>query len=120
MSAKIRKGDLVRLNSGATGINDKGNDRGKKEGKVLSVIGGRALVEGCNLVTKHQRPTPKNPQGGGINRKEAPIPVSRLSLMDPKAKIPTRVGWDVKEDGTKVRVARSRRGSSSEIPEAGR
>ena len=113
MAAKIRKGDIVSVGSG--------RDRGKR-GKVLSILGGgeRCLVEGVNLVTKHQRPTPKNPQGGGINQKEAPLPVARLRLIDPKAKIPTRVGWDVKEDGTKVRVSRSRRGSSSEIPEPAR
>lgn len=113
MSAKIRKGDLVRVASG--------RDRGK-EGKVLSILraagggkGGKALVEGCNLVAKHQRPTPKNPQAAGVAQKEAPLPLARLRAIDPKSKTATRVGFRIESDGTKVRVARSRRASGSVI-----
>ncbi len=107
MSAKIRKGDLVRVAAG--------RDRGK-EGKVLSILaGGKALVEGRNLVAKHQRPTPKNPQAAGIMQKEAPLPLSRLRVIDPKTKQATRVGFRIEADGSKVRIARSRRSSGSVI-----
>lgn len=112
MAAKIRKGDLVRVISGSS--------RGK-EGKVLSVLAGtKALVEGCNMVSKHQRPTPKNPQGAGVVQKEAALPLSRLRAIDPKSKSATRVGFRVEADGAKVRVARSRRASGAVIPEAAR
>ncbi len=87
----IRKGDTVRILSGA--------DRGE-EGKVLRMMPskGRAIVEGINLVTKHQRPTQKNTEGGIIEQ-EAPIHISKLMLIDPKTKQPTRTGRIKNESG---------------------
>jgi large subunit ribosomal protein L24 len=94
---RIKKGDNV--------IVIAGNDKGKT-GKVLSVAPAenRAIVEGVNLVSKHTKPNSKAPQGG-IIKKEAPIHVSNLSLIDPKSNTATRVGYRV-EDGKKVRYAK--------------
>ncbi|MFM8613898.1 MAG: 50S ribosomal protein L24, partial [Alphaproteobacteria bacterium] len=66
----------------------------------------RALVQGVNLVKRHQKATGVgNP--GGINEKEAPIHLSNLSLIDPKSGKPTRVGFKLRADGKLVRVARA-------------
>ena len=94
---RIKKGDNVIVMAG----NDKG-----KTGKVLSVAPAenRAIVEGVNLVSKHTKPNSKAPQGG-IIKKEAPIHVSNLSLIDPKSNTATRVGYKV-VDGKKVRYAK--------------
>ena len=94
---RIKKGDTVYVNAG----NDKG-----KTGKVLSVdlAKQRVIVEGVNMVSKHTKPNAKQPQGG-IIKKEAPIHVSNLNLIDPKSGKPTRVGFKV-EGGKKVRIAK--------------
>ena len=91
---KIKKGDTVKVIAG------KDKD---KEGKVLSIKDGKAIVEGINMVTKHAKPSMSNQQGGIIN-KEAPIDLSNLMVMY-KGKS-TRVGFKV-EDGKKVRIAKS-------------
>ena len=94
----IKKGDTVYVNAGE----DKG-----KTGKVTKVLveKQRAIVEGVNMVSKSQKPSAKNPQGG-IVKQEAPIHISNLSLVDPKSGKPTRVGIKVAEDGKKVRIAK--------------
>ena len=94
---RIKKGDTVYVNAG----NDKG-----KTGKVLSVdpAKDRAIVEGVNMVSKHTKPNAKQPQGG-IIKKEAPIHISNLNLIDPKSGKPTRVGFKVDGD-KKVRIAK--------------
>ena len=90
---KIKKDDLVKVIAG--------RDR-DKTGKVLQVKDGKVLVEGCNMITKHAKPSAANPNGGIINQ-EAPMDISNVMLMvDGKA---TRVGFTVK-DGKKVRVAK--------------
>ena len=83
-----------------------GEDKGKT-GKVLKVLveKNRALVEGVNMVSKSTKPSAQNPQGG-IVKKEAPIHISNLSLVDPKSGKATRVGIKVTEDGKKVRIAK--------------
>ena len=83
-----------------------GEDKGKT-GKVLKVLveKNRALVEGVNMVSKSTKPSAKNPQGG-IVKQEAPIHISKLSLIDPKSGKATRVGIKVTEDGKKVRIAK--------------
>lgn len=93
----IKKGDNV--------IVIAGNDKGKT-GKVLSVVPAenRAVVEGVNLVSKHTKPSSQAPQGGIIKR-EAPINVSNLSLIDPKSGKATRVGYK-EVDGKKIRYAK--------------
>lgn len=94
---KIRKGDNVVVLAGK----DKG-----RTGEVLRVIPkeDRALVRGINMVVRHQRQT--QAQEGGLIRKEAPIHLSNLAVADPKDGNPTRVGFRVEKDGTKVRVAK--------------
>lgn len=90
---KIKKDDLVKVIAG--------RDR-DKTGKVLQVKDGKVLVEGCNMITKHAKPSAANPNGGIINH-EAPMDISNVMLMvDGKA---TRVGFAMK-DGKKVRVAK--------------
>ena len=80
----IKKGDTVKVLSGA--------DNGKT-GKIINVDRekGRAFVEGVNLVSKHTKPSAANPQGG-IVKKEAPIHISNLMLVDPKSGDATRIG----------------------------
>ncbi len=94
---KIKKGDQVVVLTG--------RDKGAK-GEVLSVITSerRVVVQGVNVVTKHQKPTQVSP--GGINKKELPIHVSNVALVDPKTGGATRVGYQTLKDGKKVRVAR--------------
>ena len=90
---KIKKDDLVKVIAGR----DK-----DKTGKVLHVKDGRVLVEGCNMVTKHAKPSAANPSGGIVNH-EAPMDISNVMLVvDGQA---TRVGFEVR-DGKKVRVAK--------------
>jgi large subunit ribosomal protein L24 len=82
-----------------------GKDKGKK-GKVQKVLvkEERAIVEGINMVSKSQKPSAKNPQGG-IVKQEAPIHISNLSLIDPKSGKATRVS--IKHDGKNViRIAK--------------
>ncbi|MBR1699914.1 MAG: 50S ribosomal protein L24 [Bacteroidales bacterium] len=93
----IKKGDTVYVNAG----NDKG-----KTGKVLEVLRDkdRVLVEGVNMVSKHTKPNPKNPQGG-IVKQEAGIHISNVNLIDNAGK-PTRIAHKV-VDGKKVRIAKT-------------
>lgn len=94
----IKKGDLVYVNAGI----DKG-----KQGKVLEVLPKeeRAIVEGINMVSKHTKPNAKNPQGG-IIKKEAPIHISNLNVVDPSTGKPTRIGRKRDEKGELVRFAK--------------
>jgi len=97
MAAKIRKGDKVMVLSGR----DKG-----RTGEVFEVrpAEGRALVRGINLVKRHQKQTQS--QEGGIVSKEASVHLSNLAYVGKDGK-PTRVGFKIQADGTKVRVAKS-------------
>jgi large subunit ribosomal protein L24 len=83
-----------------------GKDKGKT-GRVLEAYPreNRVLVEGVNMIKKHQKPNQENPQGGIIS-KEAPIHVSNVMLIDPKSGKPTRVGYKTLENGKKVRIAK--------------
>ncbi|MFQ5763974.1 MAG: 50S ribosomal protein L24 [Rhodospirillales bacterium] len=94
---KIRKGDRVIVTSGR----DKG-----KTGEVLKMFpkDNRALVQGVNMVKRHQRPTQTT--SGGIVEKEATIHLSNLAHIDPKDQMPTRVGIKFLEGGRKVRFAK--------------
>ena len=97
MAAKIKKGDKVLVLTGK----DKG-----KTGTVERVIPEetRAVVGGINLVRRHTRQTAS--QDAGIFTKAAPIHLSNLAVADASGK-PTRVGFKINDDGTKVRVAKS-------------
>ena len=106
--AKIKKGDLVQVITGAK--QDRGGDRGK-QGKVLRVFpeANRVLVEGINRVTKHTKvgQSQRGTKTGGIEIVEAPIHISNVALVDPSTKKPTRVGHRVEEqtkDGVKRTV----------------
>lgn len=95
MPRHIRKGDTVIVNSG---------EHKGKTGLVTRVITDRdaVIVQGVNLKTKHMRPTQASPQGGVV-RREAPIHISNVNpLAEGK---PTRVRFQTKGDGSKVRVA---------------
>lgn len=93
----IKKGDNVYVLAG--------EDRGKT-GRVLSVLPdkGRAIVEGVNMVTKATKPSAQNPQGGLV-KKEAPIHLSNLNLVDPKTGKPTRIAIR-RENGKKIRISK--------------
>ncbi len=95
---KIQKGDKVRVLAGK----DKG-----KEGEVMFAFPQKntVIVEGVNLAKKHQRPLGEgNP--GGIIDKDMPMHVSNVAALSPKDGKPTRVGYKILEDGTKVRICK--------------
>ena len=93
---KIKKGDQVVVLSG----DDKG-----KTGEVVKAMPaeGKVVVQGVNLVKRHQKPSQTNP--GGIVTKEAPLHVSNVALVDAKSGKDTKVGYK-EVNGKKVRVAR--------------
>ena len=93
----IKTGDKVRVIAGK----DKG-----KEGNVKQIFAAqnRVIVEGINMVKKHQKPSNANPNGGVIET-EAAINASNVLLIDPSTNEPTRVGYKF-VDGKKVRVAK--------------
>jgi large subunit ribosomal protein L24 len=94
---KIKKGDRVRILQG--------KDRGK-EGQVARVLPteGKVIVDGLNVVKKHQRATRATMQGG-IMDKEMPIPISNVTVLASDGK-PTKVGYRFDDKGNKVRIAR--------------
>ncbi len=94
---KIKKGDRVVVITGR----DKG-----KTGEVTRVLpkDSRVVVQGVNIVKRHQRQT--QTQQGGIIEKEAAIHISNVAHIDPKTDKPTRVGFKVQDDGRKIRVAK--------------
>jgi large subunit ribosomal protein L24 len=99
---KIKKGDHVMVMAGK----DKG-----ATGAVIAAFPERnkVLVEGVNMVKKNKKVSNQGVRGakeGGIVTQEAPIHVSNVQLVDPETKLPARVGYLIKEDGTKVRVLR--------------
>ena len=94
---RVKKGDQVTVLTGR----DKG-----KTGEVLRIIPdkARALVQGVNMVKRHQRPSQQSP--GGISEFEAPIHISNIAVVDPKEGGATRIGYRRLEDGRKIRFAR--------------
>ena len=97
-ASKIKKGDRVVVLSG--------KDRGK-HGDVVKAMpkDGKVVVSGINIATRHVKPNQANPQGG-LERREAPIHVSKVAIEDPKTGKPSRVGFRIEKDGSKVRVAK--------------
>jgi len=95
---KIKKGDRVRVLTG--------KDRGKT-GEVMRAIPetGKVIVDGVNVAKKHQKATRATMQGGIID-KDMPIPVANVALVCPSCGKPTRVGYKIDGDGTKVRVCK--------------
>ena len=102
MARHIRKGDNVIVTTGRK------NDRGRT-GKVLRILTNedankeRVVVEGVNVRTKHVKPSQANPQGGTVER-EMSIHISNVSPVDAHGK-PTRVRYQTKDDGSKIRTA---------------
>lgn len=94
----IKKGDMVSVIAGEA--------KGQK-GRVLEVDRDkdRALVEGINMVSKHTKPNAKAPQGG-IIKKEAPLNISNIMLIDPTSGKPTRIGRKLDENGKLVRYSK--------------
>lgn len=94
----IRKGDMVYVIAGSYR---------KSKGRVLEVFPSknRAIVEGVNMISKHTKPNALHPQGG-IIRKEAPIHVSNLMLLDPETGEPTRIGRRRNAEGKLVRYSK--------------
>ena len=94
-AAKIKKGDSVVVLSGK----DKG-----RTGTVTQVLpkDGKVVVDGLNVAARHRKPNQANPQGG-IDRRPAPMHISKVAIATPDGK-PTRVRFETK-DGKKTRVA---------------
>jgi large subunit ribosomal protein L24 len=94
---KIKSGDTVKVIAG---------DHKGSEGKVLRVLKdkNRAIIEGVNMVSKHTKPSAKNPQGG-IVKKEASMDISNMALIDVKSNQVTKVGFKMEGD-KKVRFSK--------------
>ena len=94
----IKKGDTAFVNAGEY--------KGQK-GRVLEVnrATNRAIVEGINMISKHTKPNAQNPDGG-IIKKEAPIHISNLMLIDPSSGEPTRIGRRRNDKGKLVRFSK--------------
>ena len=92
---KVRIGDTVKIIAG----DQKGSD-----GKIIKIFkaNNTALIEGINMVKKHNKPSSKNPKGG-ITEKESPVNISNISLINSKGET-TRVGYKT-IDGVKKRIA---------------
>ena len=95
--SRLKKGDPVVVVTG--------RDRGKT-GEVTRVLSkkNKVLVQGVSVIKRHTAPSASNP--GGIIEKEMPIDISNVSLVDPKDRKPTKVGYRFLEDGRKVRYAK--------------
>lgn len=95
---KIKKGDRVQVLTG--------KDRGKT-GQVTRALpdAGKVIVDGVNVAKKHQKATKATMQGGIID-KDMPIPVANVAIVCPTCNKPTRVGFKIDGDGTKVRVCK--------------
>jgi large subunit ribosomal protein L24 len=96
-AAKIKKGDKVIVLSGK----DKG-----KTGEIARVLtkDSKVVVSGVNVAVRHRKPDQANPQGG-LERREAPLHVSNVAIVDPKDGKATRVRFETAKDGKKVRVS---------------
>ena len=97
----------IRLKKGDTVMVRTGKDKGKT-GTVLATHPreNKVTVEGVNIIKKHQKPNREYPQGGIIEITK-PILVSKVGIVDPSTKKPTRIGMSVDKDGNKTRVYKS-------------
>jgi large subunit ribosomal protein L24 len=95
---KIRKGDKVRVLSG--------KDRGQ-EGEIMFAFPAedKVIVEGVNMMKKHQKPQQQN-QPGGIIDIDMPMHVSNVAILSPTDGKPTRIGYRLTPEGKKVRICR--------------
>ena len=99
----IKKGDTVMVIAG----DDKSTPQRERKGKVLEIFPekNRAIVEGINMVTKHEKPSAGKPEGG-IKKIEAPVHISNLMLIDPASGKPTRVGRKANDKGKLQRYSK--------------
>ena len=96
---KIRRDDEVVVIAG--------KDKGKR-GKVVRVLNNNCLiVDGVQMVKKHQKPNPQLGQPGGIVEREAPIQLSNVAIFNTETEKADRVGFKVLEDGKKIRIFKS-------------
>jgi large subunit ribosomal protein L24 len=97
----------IRLKKGDTVMVRQGKDKGKT-GKITAVHPreNKVTVEGVNIIKKHQKPNRAYPQGGIIEMTK-PIWVSKVGVVDPATKKPTRVGFQLDKDGKKTRILKS-------------
>ncbi len=93
---KLKTGDKVMVIAGV----NKG-----KEGKIISVLGDKVVVEGVNVRKKHLKPK-YNGGNGEIREVEAPIHISNVMLIDPKTKKPSRIKFEFDKDGKKIRISK--------------
>jgi large subunit ribosomal protein L24 len=94
----IRKGDTVKVISG---------DSKGKTGKVVTILtsDSKAIIEGINIVTKHTKPSASQPNGG-IVKKEAPVHISNIALIDPATGNTTKVGRKLNSEGKLERISK--------------
>jgi large subunit ribosomal protein L24 len=97
----------IRLSKGDNVVVLSGKYKGKT-GKITAVhpADNKVTVEGINIVKKHQKPNKQYPQGGIIELTK-PIWISKVAIMDPTTKKPTRIGYKIDKDGTKTRIAKA-------------
>jgi large subunit ribosomal protein L24 len=98
----------MRIRTDDTVVVISGKDKGK-QGRVIRVDRerDRVVVEGVNIVKRHQRPTPGRPNAEvGVIEREGAIHVSNVALLDPKENKPTRVGITRNAQGVRMRVAK--------------
>jgi large subunit ribosomal protein L24 len=96
---KIKKGDEVVVITG--------KDKGRRGNVLRVLVLDRLVVEGINVVKKHQKPNPQKGVTGGIIEKEMPLQRSNVMLWNPSTKKGDRVGIRVLEDGKRVRFFKS-------------
>ena len=108
---KIRCGDTVQVLTGK----DKGRqgvvkqvliDKQVKNNVTSRTYQDRVLVEGINIVKKHVKPNPNVQETGGVKEFEKSIDISNVAFVDPDTGKPTRIGFKILEDGTKVRISK--------------
>ena len=83
-----------------------GKDKGKR-GTVKRVLENRFVVSGVNMIKRHTKPNPMAGNQGGIVEREAPIHASNVAIFNSETGKADRVGFQIKEDGTKVRIYKS-------------
>jgi large subunit ribosomal protein L24 len=96
---KLHKGDQVVVLSG--------KDKGRKGAITRMLPDGKVLVEGVNLVKKHQRPNPQRQQAAGIVEKEMPLHASKVAIWNPGSSKADRIGVKSLADGKRVRFLKS-------------
>ncbi|QCI21220.1 50S ribosomal protein L24 [Buchnera aphidicola (Hyperomyzus lactucae)] len=98
MASKLRRNDQIIILTG--------KDKGKK-GTIKNILSSnKAIINGLNLVKKHQKPVPSQNRSGGIIEKEAPIHISNIAILNPESNKSDRVGFRF-EEGKKVRFFKS-------------